>query len=65
MAGEAETGRVSLKLHDVYRTLNGEASREKDKAVLFLDSNKIEGITTENVEEFTTIPHLPYSDEKS
>ena len=51
VAGEAETGHVSVKLHDVYRTLNGEASREKDKAVLFLDSNKIEGLTTENVED--------------
>ena len=51
VAGEAETGHVSVKLHDVYRTLNGEASREKDKAVLFLASNKIEGLTTENVED--------------
>jgi hypothetical protein len=51
IAGEAETGHVSIKLHDVYRTLNGEASREKDKAVLFLASNKIEAITAENVED--------------
>ena len=51
VAGDAETGHVSVKLHDVYRTLNGEASREKDKAVLFLASNKIEGLTTENVED--------------
>ncbi len=48
--GEAVEGRVSIRLHDVYRILNGEASREREKAVLFLASNKIEGITADNVE---------------
>jgi hypothetical protein len=41
----------------VYRILNGEASREKEKAALFLESNKIEGVTAENVDaspEFLT-----------
>src|SRR5262245_29734968 len=55
--GEAVEGRVSIRLDDVYRVLNGEASREKEKAALFLKSNKIEGITAENVEassEFLT-----------
>jgi hypothetical protein len=49
--GNAEVGYVSVRLHDVYRTLKGEASREKDKAVLFLETNKIEGLTSENVED--------------
>lgn len=40
--GEAVEGRVSIRLDDVYRVLNGEASREKEKADLFLKSNKIE-----------------------
>jgi Protein of unknown function DUF262 len=55
--GEAVEGRVSIRLHDVYRILNGDASREKEKAALFLESNKIEGITAENVDtspEFVT-----------
>jgi uncharacterized protein with ParB-like and HNH nuclease domain len=55
--GDAVEGRVSIRLHDVYKTLNGEAPREKEKAVLFLKSNKIGGITAENVEasqEFLT-----------
>ena len=41
----------------MYRILKGEATREKEKAVLFLESNKIDGITSENVEasaEFLT-----------
>jgi uncharacterized protein with ParB-like and HNH nuclease domain len=49
-SGDAEIGHVSIRLQDVYRTLRGEASREKDKAALFLESNKIEGLTAENVE---------------
>jgi hypothetical protein len=55
--GEAVEGRVGIRMHDVYRVLNGDASREKEKAVLFLESNKINGITAENVEaspEFLT-----------
>lgn len=55
--GEAVEGRVSIRLDDVYRILNGEASREKEKAALFLKSNKIDGITADNVEaspEFLT-----------
>jgi hypothetical protein len=49
-SGEASVNHVSIKVQDVYRTLNGEASREREKAVLFLDSNKIEGLTADNVE---------------
>jgi hypothetical protein len=49
-SGEAEVDHVSIKLEDVYRTLSGEASREKDKAALFLASNKIAKLTPENVE---------------
>jgi uncharacterized protein with ParB-like and HNH nuclease domain len=55
--GDAVEGRVSIRLHDVYKTFNGEAAREKEKAALFLKSNKIPGVTTENVEasqEFLT-----------
>lgn len=55
--GEAVEGRVSIRLDDVYKILNGEASREKEKAALFLKSNKIDGITAENVDaspEFLT-----------
>jgi uncharacterized protein with ParB-like and HNH nuclease domain len=55
--GERIESRVSIRLHDVYRILNGEASREKEKAALFLESNKIEGVTAENVDaspEFLT-----------
>ena len=56
-AGEPSGERVSIRLDDVYRVLNGEASREKEKAALFLKSNKIDGVTEENVEvtsEFLT-----------
>jgi hypothetical protein len=56
-AGEASEERVSIRLDDVYRVLNGEASREREKAALFLKSNKIHGVTEENVEvtsEFLT-----------
>src|SRR5262249_51043346 len=55
--GEPVAGHVSIRLHDVYRVLNGEATREKEKADLFLESNKIENVTPENVEassEFLT-----------
>jgi hypothetical protein len=55
--GEPVPGHVSIRLHDVYRVLNGEATREKEKADLFLASNKIENITPKNVEasaEFLT-----------
>jgi Protein of unknown function DUF262 len=55
--GENVEGRVSVRLHDVYRILKGEASREREKAALFLESNKFDHITAENVEstpEFLT-----------
>ena len=55
--GEAVEGRVCIRLHDVYKILNGEASREKEKAALFLETNKIDGVSTENVDassEFLT-----------
>jgi hypothetical protein len=55
--GEPVEGRVSISLHDVYRVLKGDASREKEKADLFLKSNRMEGITAANVEtspEFLT-----------
>jgi hypothetical protein len=51
--GEPVENRVSIRLHDVYRVLNGEASREREKAALFLESNKIEGVTAESVESST------------
>jgi uncharacterized protein with ParB-like and HNH nuclease domain len=44
-------------LNDVYRILKGDASREKEKAQLFLESNTIDGVTIENVDsssEFLT-----------
>jgi len=49
--GEAIEGRVCIRLHDVYRILNGEASREKEKAALFLESSKIAGLTADNVDD--------------
>jgi hypothetical protein len=55
--GELVPGRVSISLHDFYRVLKGDASREKEKADLFLKSNRIEGVTAANVEtssEFLT-----------
>lgn len=55
--GEAVPGRVCIKLDDVYRVLKGEASREKEKAALFLRTNQITGLNEENVEasaEFLT-----------
>lgn len=55
--GEPEVDHVSVKLQDVYSTLSGKASREKEKAVMFLESNKIGTLTPENVEaspEFLT-----------
>jgi hypothetical protein len=55
--GERVEGHVSIKLEDVYAVLNGRASREKEKAELFLATNSIDGITTETVDssnEFLT-----------
>jgi hypothetical protein len=55
--GEPVEGRVSIRMHDVYKVLKGEASREKEKAILFLNSNKIDGVTGATVEssqEFLT-----------
>ena len=55
--GEAVEGRVSIRLSDVYRILKGEASREREKAALFLESNKIQGLDVEKVDssdEFLT-----------
>jgi hypothetical protein len=55
--GEAVEGRVCIRLHDVYKILNGEAHREKEKAALFLETNKIDGVSAENVDassEFST-----------
>ncbi len=49
-SGEPVPGRVSVRLDDVYRVLKGEASREKEKATLFLQTNKIQGLTSDNVE---------------
>jgi hypothetical protein len=48
--GERIEGRVSIRLQDVYAVLNGKASREKDKADLFLATNSINGITAETVD---------------
>jgi hypothetical protein len=55
--GERVEGHVSIRLEDVYAVLNGKASREKEKAELFLATNSINGITTETVDssdEFLT-----------
>ncbi len=55
--GEAAEGRVSIRMNDVYRILNGEISREKEKAALFLETNKIAGVGVANVDnsnEFLT-----------
>jgi len=55
--GQPAPGRVNVRLDDAYRVLLGEFSREKEKAVLFLKSNNIDGLTEENVEsssEFLT-----------
>jgi hypothetical protein len=49
--GEPEVGHVCVKLYDVYCSLKGKAPREKDKANLFFQTNKIEGLTPENVED--------------
>lgn len=49
--GEPLQGRVSISLHDVFRTMKGEFPREKDKVSLFLDTNILEGITPENAED--------------
>jgi Protein of unknown function DUF262 len=38
--GETVEGRVCIRMHDVYRVLKGDATREKEKAGLFLQSNK-------------------------
>ena len=48
--GEVEEGHVCVRLSDVYRILKGEASREREKATLFLESNKIEGLDPLNVD---------------
>jgi len=55
--GEPLEGHVSISLNDVYEALNGRASREKEKAALFLKTNVIGGISSENVDgspEFLT-----------
>jgi hypothetical protein len=55
--GERVAGHVSIKLEDVYAVLNGKASREREKAELFLATNSIDGITTDTVDssnEFLT-----------
>ncbi len=48
--GEIEKGRVCISLRDVYSVLNGEATREKEKAELFLNSNLIDGLDENTVE---------------
>jgi hypothetical protein len=48
--GDVLPGHVCISLSDVYRVLRGEAPREKDKIDLFLHSNKIDGLTADNVE---------------
>lgn len=49
--GEFVRGRVCVLLSDVYRTLKGEAQREKEKVALFLASNEFDGIDATNAEE--------------
>jgi hypothetical protein len=48
--GESLAGRVCISLHDVYKVLQGEAPRERDKVELFLKSNSFEGLDANNVE---------------
>jgi len=55
--GELKEDHVCIRLEDVYAVLKGKASREKEKVDLFLETNKINGITKQNVdssEEFLT-----------
>jgi hypothetical protein len=55
--GDALADHVSISLSDVFRSLKGEMPREKDKARLFLTSNKFPNITEDNVDssrEFVT-----------
>jgi hypothetical protein len=49
--GDALQEHVSVSLSDVFRSLRGEAPREKDKAQLFLTSNKFSELNAENVED--------------
>jgi uncharacterized protein with ParB-like and HNH nuclease domain len=48
--GEPTEGHVSIKLDDVYAVLTGKVSREREKASLFLKTNKISGITPDTVD---------------
>ena len=55
--GDALSGHVSVSLSDVYRSLRGDAPREKDKAQMFLRSNKFDHLNENNVDssvEFTS-----------
>lgn len=49
--GDPLRDRVNVLLSDVYRTLKGEAQREKEKVALFLKSNEFDSIDSKNVEE--------------
>lgn len=49
--GELLRDRVNILLSDVYRTLRGEAQREKEKVALFLKSNEFDGLDASNAEE--------------
>jgi hypothetical protein len=55
--GDALADHVSIALSDVFRSLKGEAPREKDKAQMFLATNKFAHLNDENVDtslEFVT-----------
>jgi hypothetical protein len=55
--GDALADHVSVALSDVFRSLRGEAPREKDKGQMFLSSNRFAHLNEENVDsssEFVT-----------
>jgi hypothetical protein len=55
--GDALVEHVSIAISDVYRSLKGEVPRERDKAQMFLESNKFTHLTVDNVDtapEFVT-----------
>jgi hypothetical protein len=48
-SGEPTIGKINIKISDVYKILNGEAPREKDKAELFLRSSHISYLNADNI----------------
>ena len=48
-SGEPSIGKINIKISDVFKILNGDAPREKDKAELFLGSSHISHLNPDNV----------------